>query len=171
VDRADRAQERLRAVAIARHYRDHEGLTITEIARRLGRAGATVKAYIYDPTGKKARAVKARYRGVCRGCGTPTAARGGKADAYEYFKRCRPGASTPRRTRERVRDAMRAWHELYGSPPSSTDWSRTHARRRGGQALDRLRGRDWPSTSTVIDLYGSWAAARADAFADGGGDR
>jgi hypothetical protein len=66
---------------------------------------------------------------------------------------------------------MRAWHELFGSPPSSTDWSRTHARMRGGQALDRLRGGDWPSTSTVIDLYDSWAAARADAFADEGRDR
>ena len=31
------------------------------IADRLGRSPATVKAYFYDPTGEKARAVKARY--------------------------------------------------------------------------------------------------------------
>ena len=57
----DRVQERRRAVALARHYRDEEGLSIAEIARRLGRAEATVKAYLYDPTGAKARAVTARY--------------------------------------------------------------------------------------------------------------
>ena len=79
---ADRVRERRRAAALARHYRDEEGLTIAEIARR--RAPATVKAYLYDPTGEKARAVKRRYQGVCRGCGAPTAARAGKGDAYEY---------------------------------------------------------------------------------------
>jgi hypothetical protein len=33
---ADRVQERRRAAALARHYRDEEGLSIAEIARRLG---------------------------------------------------------------------------------------------------------------------------------------
>jgi len=80
----DRVQERGRAVALAHHYRDEEGLSIAEIARRLGHADATVKAYLYDPSGEKARAVKQRYQGVCRGCGAPTAARGGKGDAYAF---------------------------------------------------------------------------------------
>jgi hypothetical protein len=66
--RADRVQERRRAAALARHYRDEERLTIAKIARRLGRAPATVKAYLYDPTGENARAVKARYVGLCRSC-------------------------------------------------------------------------------------------------------
>ena len=57
----NRVQERRRAAALARHYRDEEGLSIAEIARRLGRAEAPVKAYLYDPTGAKARAVTARY--------------------------------------------------------------------------------------------------------------
>jgi len=73
----DRVSERRRAAHLARHYRDQEGLTIAEIARRLGRAEGTVKAYLYDPLGDKAREVKARYRGVCRGCGAPTSARNG----------------------------------------------------------------------------------------------
>ncbi len=161
----DRVHERRRAAALARHYRDEEGLSIAEIARRLGRAEATVKPYLYDPTGDKARAVKARYRGVCRGCGAPTASRNGKGDAYAYCKRCHPGAIAPQWTRERIREAMRAWRARYGAAPSSYDWSRTYARRRGGEALTRLQAAEWPAPSTVTDLYGSWAAARADAFA------
>jgi transcriptional regulator with XRE-family HTH domain len=158
----DRVHERRRA--LARHYRYEEGLSIAEIARRLGRAQATIKAYLYDPTGDRAREVKARDRGVCRGCGAPTAPRNGKGDAYAYCKRCHPGAIAPEWTRERVRDAMRAWRARYGAVPSSYDWSRTHARRRGGEPLKRLRAGEWPAPSTVIDLYGSWAKALADAF-------
>ena len=88
----------------------------------------------------------------------------GKGDAYAYCKRCHPGAIERQWTRERVREAMRAWHARYGSPPTSYDWSRTHARRRGGAALKRLQTGEWPAPSTVIDLYGSWAPAVADAF-------
>jgi len=42
----DRVSERRRAAQLARHYRDQENLTIAEIARRLGRAEATIKAYL-----------------------------------------------------------------------------------------------------------------------------
>jgi hypothetical protein len=101
---------------------------------------------------------------VCRGCGAPTAPRNGKGDAYAYCKRCHPGAIAPQWTRERVREAMRAWRARYGAAPSSYDWSRTQARRRGSEALKRLHAGEWPAPSTVIDLYASWAAAVADAF-------
>ena len=47
---SDRVNERRRAAQLARHYRDQENLTIAEIARRLGRAEATVKAYLNDPS-------------------------------------------------------------------------------------------------------------------------
>ena len=72
---------------MARHFREAEGLSIGQIAGRLGRSPATVKAYFCDPTGAKARAVKARYQGVCRGCGAYTQPRNGKGDAYAYCKR------------------------------------------------------------------------------------
>ena len=45
----DRVVERRRAVA-ARHFRDAEGLSIAQIAGRLGRSPATIKAYFYDPS-------------------------------------------------------------------------------------------------------------------------
>jgi hypothetical protein len=56
--------ERRRAVALACHFREAQGLSIAQIAVRLGRSPATVKAYFYDPTVEKARAVKARYVGA-----------------------------------------------------------------------------------------------------------
>jgi len=80
--------------------------------------------------------------------------------------RCRPGAIQRQWTRERSREAMRAWHSRYGSPPSSYDWSWTQASKRGPDALAPLQDDAWPAASTVTDVYGSWAAARADAFPD-----
>ena len=124
----DRVAERRRAAQLARHYRDQEGLPIAEIARRLGRAEATIKSYLYDPTGDKARAVKARYRGVCRGCGAPTAPRNGKGDAYAYCKRCHPGRS--RRNGHGSGFAKRCAHGERATAlrrPRMTDRARTHA--------------------------------------------
>jgi hypothetical protein len=155
-----RVLERRRAVALARHYREFEGLSIRQIADRLGRSPATVKAYFYDPTGEKARAVKARYQGVCRGCGAYTQPRNGKGDAYAYCKCCHPGAIERRWTRELVISAMLDWRDRYGRMPSSYDWSRTHARRRGERASQRLAAGHWPSASTVSALFGTWAGAR-----------
>jgi predicted transcriptional regulator len=65
----DRVAERRRAVALALHYREAEGLSIAEIAARLGRSPATVKAYFYDPTDankglSRERVAKARGREV-----------------------------------------------------------------------------------------------------------
>lgn len=37
----DRVQERCRAIALARHFREAEGLTIAQIADRLGRSPVT----------------------------------------------------------------------------------------------------------------------------------
>jgi Sigma-70, region 4 len=162
----DRVIERRRAVALARHYREAEGLSIAQIAERLGRSPATVKAYLYDPTGAKARAVKARYIGVCRGCGADTQPRNGKGDAYRYCKRCHPGAIQRKWTRKLVLAAMLEWQKRYGRLQSSYDWSRTHAQRRGGSALKRLNAGEWPSASVVSHVFGSWKAAREAAWTE-----
>ena len=111
--------------------------------------------------------MKRRYQGVCRGCGAPTAARGGKGDAYQYCKRCHPGAIAPTRTREWVRDAMREWRALIRQS-AVVDGLVSHPRAHGvvarrSNACATGIGRH---PSTVIDLYGTWAAARSDAFPD-----
>ena len=161
-----RVLERRRAVALARHYREFEGLSIRQIADRLGRSPATVKAYFYDPTGRR-RGRSRAATGVCRGCGAYTQSRNGKGDAYAYCKACHPGAIERRWTREEVLAAMRAWQALYGRLPSSYDWSSTHARGRGGEAMRRLRAADWPSASVVGAVFGTWRAARS-AYEDEG---
>ena len=111
-----------------------------------------------------------RYVGVCRGCGAYTQPRNGKGDAYGYCKRCHPGAIERQWTRELVIAAMLEWRERYGRLPSSYDWSRTHARRRGEQALRRLADGHWPAASVVSVVFGGWALARqAAAEASPGG--
>jgi hypothetical protein len=100
---------------------------------------------------------------VCRGCGAYTQPRNGNGDTYAYCKACHPGAIGRRWSRQGVLDAMREWQVLFGRLPSSYDWSRTHARRRGGPALERLAKGEWPAASVVTDLFGTWAAARAAA--------
>ena len=150
-------------MALARHFREAEGLSIAQIADRLGRSPATVKAYFYDPTGEKARAVKARYVGVCRGCGAYTQPRNGKGDAYAYCKACHPGAIERRWTRERVLAAMGEWLDRYGRLPSSYDWSRTHARRRGGE-----RARATPNRRLALGKRSEWRLRKLEGGTDGG---
>ena len=103
--------------------------------------------------------MKARYVGVCRGCGAYTQPRNGKGDAYAYCKGCHPGAIERRWTPELVLDAMLDWRSRYGSLPSSYHWSRTHASRRGGLGLRRLNDGEWPAASVVSKLFGSWSGA------------
>jgi hypothetical protein len=66
-----------------------------------------------------------------------------------------------------VISAMLEWRERYGRLPSSYDWSRTHARQRGGLALRRLAAGQWPAASVVNAVCGTWAAARDAATANG----
>lgn len=83
-----RVAERRRAVALAHHYRDVEGLSGRQIAERLGRSHATIRSYFYDPDGSKARAVKERYRGSCECCGQPTGGGDGPGRAKRRCPKC-----------------------------------------------------------------------------------
>jgi hypothetical protein len=46
-----------------------------------------------------------------------------------------------------------------GCPRPTTGRARTHARRRGGDALERLARGEWPAASVVSRLFGSWSGA------------
>jgi hypothetical protein len=164
-DIEDRSARRRRRVLQVQLYRQQDR-SIAEIARLVGRAPATVKAYLYDPTGEKARAIKERYRGRCEVCGATTSGADGKGRASRRCQRCKP-QSLPTWTRELVRAAHWAWYERFGFVASSYDWSGTHARRRGGTALARFEAGDWPSGPVIRRLYGTHAEARAAAFSRG----
>jgi hypothetical protein len=157
--------ERRRAVALARHYRDQEHLSTDEIGERLGRSPATIRAYLYDPDGEKAKRVKNTYRGVCQKCGAGTGGAG--PGQSRRLCACCNGRATRTWEPERIEAALRAWNAMYGKPASSTDLSRTHATRAacrdGGVRLRRLdagweRGA-WPPASVVQYHYGTVARA------------
>jgi hypothetical protein len=96
---------------LARHDRDGEDLSIAELACRLGRAQATVNAYLYDPSARR----HARSRSAIAAC-TAVAARrpppaNSKGDAYEYCKACDPGTLDARTgARRDARLARALWH-------------------------------------------------------------
>jgi hypothetical protein len=156
-----RSAERTRAAKLARHYRNEQHLTVTQIARLLGRAPATISAYLYDPDGAKTKRVKRRYRGVCRKCGTSTWGAGPGGGAT-LCARCN-GAATRKWQPSQIEVALRAWHQTFGKPASSTDLSLTHARnaaaKDGGVRLRRLQtgwsGGPWPAASVVQYHYGT----------------
>src|SRR4051812_37706887 len=161
---AARQLTRRRNVLLAQHHRD-QGWSIAQIAHLLDRAPATVRGYLHDPTGEKAKARKAGYAGTCERCGALTSGADGRDRASRHCQRCKP-QSQPRWTHAMVRGAYHFWLERFGFVASSVDWSGTHARRRGGDALERYRSARWPSQSVIRRLYGTPAAAAADAFPD-----
>jgi predicted transcriptional regulator len=72
----DRVAERQRAVALARHFREAEGLSIAQIAQRLGRTPATVKGYFYDPSHANKRPTDSWRANAWAGCPAPPAGLG-----------------------------------------------------------------------------------------------
>ena len=165
-----RVLERRRAVALTSHYREQERLSVNEIARRLGRTPATVRAYIYDPDGSKARRVKDRYRGTCGSCGTQTTGEGPDR-ARPVCGRCN-GLQSAKWDKRMIEAALRAWVARHGAPAKSTDlslsYARTQAGRDGGVRLRRLQagwehGR-WPAASVVQYHFGTVRAANRAAL-------
>jgi hypothetical protein len=156
-----RSAERTRAATLARYYRDEQHLTVAQIAGLLGRAPATISAYLYDPDGAKTKRTKRRYRGSCRKCGASTWGAGPSA-AATLCAQCN-GAATRKWQPSQIEAALRAWRAMFGKPASSTDLSLTHARnaaaKDGGVRLRRLQagwsGGPWPAASVLQYHYGT----------------
>jgi hypothetical protein len=165
-----RSSERQRAVKLARHYREAERLPLAEIALRLGRSRATVREYLYDPDGSKARRVKERYRGQCSGCGAQTSG-SGPGYAKDLCARCN-GQASAKWDRQQIEAALRAWYQRHGKLATSTDLSLTYARTRApyddGERLRRLQegwdGGRWPAASVVQDHFGTVRRANRTAL-------
>lgn len=61
----------------------------------------------------------------------------------------------PNWTREMLIAEIRTWAETHGgNPPRTVDWTMCHARRLGHEFFEA----GWPSTSVVVQRFGSWAA-------------
>ncbi len=137
------------------------GRRVSEKGHKAPRRGPTSA----DPTGDKARAVKARYQRACAAAAAPTRNRAtARGTPTRIARRATRARSSAAGRLERVLDAI-----SYGAPatdrlPSSYDWSRTPGRRRGGDALERLERTASPSASVVTRLFGTWAAACAAAL-------
>lgn len=167
-----RVSERKQAARLARHYRDTEHLSLAQIAQLLGRSRATVREYLYDPDGSKARRVKERYRGQCRHCNAQTSG-AGPGYPRTYCPRC-ANREAAKWDKPRIETAMRAWHIRHGQPATTTDLSRAYARKRapldGGARLDRLQedweGGSWPAASVVQYHFGSVRLANDAALPD-----
>ncbi len=172
-----RCRERRRAVKLARHYRDSERLALAEIAVLLGRSRATIREYLYDPDGSKARLVKERYRGECSRCGARTSG-SGPGHPNTVCARCN-GKASAKWDRPRIEQALLAWYRRHGKPATSTDLSLSYARGRAphddGERLRRLRegweGGLWPAASVVQYHYGTVALANIAALQRATGGR
>ena len=122
---SDRVSERQRAAQLAHHYRDQENLPIAEIARRLGRSEATVKAYLYDPSYANKRPTDSPPRP--NGVGAPRA-------AYGASRGTRSPRASPGQNACRHGVAARAMRSRRSS--SSPDWLPS-------SAITRNRGLTW----------------------------
>lgn len=117
----------------------------------------TVRSYLSDPDLGKLKARKARYAGVCRDCGNPTDGTPGVGKAAERCAECSIlfQRRSARWTPTSVVAAMMRWEELFGRPPRASEW-RTRSRL-ADLGIDDVR--DWPLTSTVQEVFGSWNGA------------
>ncbi len=162
--------ERRRAVLLTEHYRHEEGLTVPQIAALMGLSEGSIRAYLHDPHGSKARAIKESYRGVCEVCGAATSGEGPER-ARCVCTRC-TNQDNSTWSPQRIHAALRAWRQSYGQPATSTDLSRSyaaaHADSDGGVRLRRLReGWDegpWPAASVVQYHCGSIQKANSEAL-------
>jgi hypothetical protein len=132
----------------AQRLYDAGELKVKEISSELGVPIGTLRKWIYDPEGIKARERKARYRGTCERCGTRTDGSCGPGKAPTVCGACFTAEqhATRQWTREAVVEAIRDWAQRHGQQP--------------GVKVALSRKRDGlPPYSIVAREFGSWNAA------------
>jgi hypothetical protein len=119
-----------------------KGLTPAEVAVEVGMSVGGVRSVLWDPDGSKQRAVRARYKGECVDCGAETRSSG----TSKPSPRCPSCAVEHMRkwTREKVVAEFHRFNAEYGRPPTATEWF-------------KHRDDGYPTTNTVILLFGSWS--------------
>lgn len=133
------------------------GISRREIGDRLGAAPSTVRGWLTDPDGSRARSRRAGYGARCECCGARTS--GNRPGASR--SRCRrcAGAGSRRWDRQKVVTSILEWRRRYGRWPTSSDWHATRARERGGTAWARWSSGIWPPASTVTRVFGRFSSA------------
>lgn len=127
-----------------------EGLLLREIQVELRISRSYVSELLRDPDGSLARARKDGYAGVCENCGAATSGSNGHKRAPRFCHDC-IGEQTRIWSREKIIDAILAYHSKYGEVPSVTAFSPANAR----QVMERVspdkQGRYWEQIRRFAD--------------------
>jgi AraC-like DNA-binding protein len=162
------ARAELRRDLVAQAYKirqENPNLTITDLARHLGRSPSTVAKYFTDPTAAKARERKHTYRGTCAndGCENPTSAGDGRGRAREHCRSCE-NASRRVHTENSVIEILRRFEAETGRRARSSDFHPTRARQAGGETWERYQ-RFGLALATIRRVFtGGFPAAAATAY-------
>lgn len=141
--------ERRRRVAIARQLRD-TGLSVTEVAERMGIKRRSASDLLSDPWREKANRRRALYGGKCGRCGQQTDGSAGRSKpAPEFCSACAP-AKHATWNKTTILAAIARYARETGHQPVSREW-----------LLDRPSYA--PPVSTVLNNFGSWSAAMHEA--------
>jgi hypothetical protein len=174
--RRERRNRKAGRALVLKHEGEGRGITNREIAQVLSAefgehvAVGTVRNYLWDRDGGKARRIKEGYRGACKECGEPMSGGGGPRGARDYCQRhkhLRPASALRKHTPKSIKATLRRWYRAHGFWPNSHDLSRHWAKQRGGEPLRRFEQLEL-SASTVAHHFGTvkagiQAAQRDDA--------
>lgn len=136
---------------------DREGVPRREIADRLGAAPSTVRGWLCDPDGSRARRRRATYGARCESCGARTSGNRVKAPR-RCCRRC-AGERLRRWPRPVIVARTIEWRREVGRWPRASDWHATRALERGGAAWTRWSSGRWPPASTVTRAFGRFDLA------------
>jgi hypothetical protein len=161
--RRERRNRKVARALVLKHEGERRAITNREIAQILSAefgeevAVGTVRNYLWDRDGEKARTIKEGYRGACKQCGEPTSGGDGPRQARDYCQRhkhLRPASALRKHTPQSIKATLRRWHRAHGFWPNSHDLSRHWAKQRGGEPLRRFE-QFGLSASTVAHHFGT----------------